>query len=484
MVGPMRSAGRTIAIIGGGFSGCTLAINLLRQQVTEPTRIVLIERRAEVGRGAAYQTDSYPHLLNVPAARMSADSRDPQQFARFARQRYPDCEPPQFLPRQLYGEYLQSMLEQAQHEADGRVNLQRIHAQADTLYPIEARGPYLVSLSNQQHLFADDVVLACGDPPPADLACAAAVADHCAYVRDPLGSSALRTPARSVLLIGSGLTMADVAIASAALNPEVRIHAISRHGLLPAAQIDAAPVVPAVADLKSRLPAGAVRARSLLPAFRSLLAEVESHAGDWRDAINLARQTVPQLWSAMAHVERARFLRHLRAYWDVHRHRMSPAVASEISRLRSGGQLQVHAGRIQALAGQGDRIAVQWRRRGGEQLQRLEVDRVVNCAGTDQRLSQTRDPLLKALMADGLAVPDPLGLGWQTDKRGALMDRHGNASSHLFYVGPMLRARHWEATAVGELRGHVESLAQSLTAQAPRISPKNPKQIPPQIAAA
>jgi uncharacterized NAD(P)/FAD-binding protein YdhS len=264
--------------------------------------------------------------------------------------------------------------------------------------------------------------------------------------------------------------MADVAVATAALNPSVCIHAVSRHGLLPAAQTVSASPPAAVADLSSRLPPGPVSARLLLRAFRSLVSDMEAGAGDWRDAVNVARPAVPQLWSGMSVRERARFLRHARAYWDVHRHRMPPAIDRELERLRCNGQLQVHAGHLQPLTASGDRIVAQWRVRGSATTVSLEVDRVINCAGTDRRLTRSRDPLLQGLMADGLAVPDTLGLGWRTDEHGALIDRSGRVGRHLYYVGPMLRARHWEATAVGELRGHVERLAQVLIPRARELA--------------
>jgi uncharacterized NAD(P)/FAD-binding protein YdhS len=255
--------------------------------------------------------------------------------------------------------------------------------------------------------------------------------------------------------------MADVAVATAKLNPSVRIHAISRHGRLPAPQTTAS-AGPGVDDLSSRLPAGPIRTRMLLRAFRSMLAEIDRRDGDWRDAVNLARQCVPKIWLRMPSAERARFLRHLRASWDVHRHRMPPVIDAQLRRLRASGQLQVHAGHLLPMTAQGERIMVQWRPRGSDAISSLAVDRVVNCTGTDGRLWQTGDPLLRNLIAEGLAVADPLGLGWQTGEHGALVDRAGVAAEHLFYVGPMLRAQHWEATAVAELREHAENLADAL----------------------
>jgi uncharacterized NAD(P)/FAD-binding protein YdhS len=466
----MRSPGRTIAIVGGGFSGTVLAANLLRRAAEQPTRIVLIERRAEIGRGVAYQREGYegyPHLLNVPAERMSAQTDEPLQFAQFAQARDPRCQPHDFLPRQLYGEYLQDLLQRAQQAARPNVTLERIQAQAHAVFRIDPKGPYLVSLSNQQRVLADELVLACGDPPPTSPTSAEQVAGHRAYLCDPFRDGALRAEAKTMLLIGTGLTMADVAIAAANLSPEVQIHAISRHGLLPAAQSlthpSASHASAVVGDLRSRLRTGAISARSVLAAFRSLLADIECHAGDWRDAINITRQAAPGLWRELSQPERARFLRHLRAYWDVHRHRMPPSVEANLRRLRERGQLHVHAGHLRPLSADGDHIVAQWRTRGSDTVSTLRADRVVNCAGTDRRLSQCTDPLLRGLIADGLAVPDPLGLGWHTGERGALIDRQGVTAEHLFYLGPMLRARCWEATAVGELREHAQALANALS---------------------
>jgi uncharacterized NAD(P)/FAD-binding protein YdhS len=458
----MRSPGRTIAIIGAGFSGTLLAVNLLRRASDEALRIVLIESRAEVGRGVAYRRDDRANLLNVPAARMSADSRDPMQFARFAKARDARCGADDYLPRQLYGEYLQALLLDACDAAPPSARFERIHARAESIFRIDLKGPYLVSLSNQQRLLADDVVLACGDPPPTTAASAAAIEQHRAYVRDPFGDRTLRADAQTLLLIGTGLTMADVAIAAASLNPNLRIHALSRHGLLPAQQVSSAHAAVS-GEFLSRLSAAAPTARSLVRAFRALQSDLEAAAkGDWRDAVNVARQAAPDLWRRMPLSERARFLRHVRVHWDIHRHRMPPSVASQLNALRRSGRLQIHAGHLLPMSAQGERIAVKWRERGSQGLRSLLVDQVVNCSGAHGRLKQTRDGLLAGLVAGGLAVPDALGLGLTTGPAGALIDSEGRVARHLYYVGPMLRARHWEATAVGELRGYVESLAQAL----------------------
>src|SRR5580698_2995606 len=117
---------KTFVIVGAGFSGTVLAANLLRQPLADRADIVLIERSNVMGRGVAYAAHEFPYLLNVPASRSSADSRDPLQFLRFARGRLPNVDGEDFLPRALYGEYLQDLLLRAEREAPPHARLIRV----------------------------------------------------------------------------------------------------------------------------------------------------------------------------------------------------------------------------------------------------------------------------------------------------------------------------------------------------------------------
>ena len=460
----MRSPLRTIAIIGGGFCGTVLAVNLLRRLPGQPCRIVLIERREQLGRGVAYQATGHRLLLNVPAQRMSADAQDPLQFARFAQRRDPALGAQHFLPRELYGDYLQELLREAAQAAPVGVTFEAIRAEASALHRINGHGPYLIGLSERRQLLADDVVLACGDPPPVDAPGAPGVAQHPSYICDPHQPAALGADCGRMLLIGTALTMADVALAVAAHNKGVELHALSRHGLLPAIQSDTAGhgVDAAADELRAGLADGPIGARRLLRAFRALTGDLQRRGGDWLDAVNAARLAAPELWQRMPTAERERFLRHLRVYWDRHRHRMPPATAAHLARLRRAGRLHIHAGHVRSIEDADGSLRVCWRPRGASAVRELTVDRVIDCSGSGRRLGRTRDPLLRDLMASGLAVTDPLSLGWLTGAHGALIDRDGRAARHLYYLGPMLRAAHWEATAVGELRVHAQQLATAL----------------------
>ncbi len=474
----MQTSRRTIVIIGGGFSGSVLAASLLRHPPAVPTHIVLVERQARVGCGVAYAPTPFPHLLNVPAGRMSATTDGAAQLIGFARRRIPDVCAQSFLPRQLYGEYLQDLLRTAELTASAHVRLERVHAEAVGVHAGLRPGPLLVNVGARQ-LPADQVVLACGDPAPTDRDYAADIGGHPAYVRDAHRQECVRPSDRAVLLIGTGLTMADVAVAAAARNPAVQITAISCHGLLPHVQGDVPmPVLDAGPDPNGR-PAN-TSLRALVAAVRALAHTAQQRGGDWREAVTRVREAAPALWGGMDETQRRRFLRHVRVYWDIHRHRMAPQVAAEIDALRRDGRLRLRAGCVQQLCAEGDRIVALWRARGRFDTQELWVDRVVECSGADHRLARTTDVLWRNLLDAGLAVPDAMGLGLRTGRLGALIGADGRADPRLFYLGPMLRADYWEATAVGELRLRAQQLTEALASadhadvqDAPTVAPQD-----------
>ena len=134
---------------------------------------------------------------------------------------------------------------------------------------------------------------------------------------------------RTMVVIGTGLTAADTMVTAATLNPGITIHAISRHGLLPAVQGGGA-FNPSELDIPSTKAVAPLTTRRLLREFRSLAREVENCGGDWRDAMTIGRHAAPRLWQQLPLVERKRFLRHARTYWDIHRHRLPPAIAARL----------------------------------------------------------------------------------------------------------------------------------------------------------
>jgi uncharacterized NAD(P)/FAD-binding protein YdhS len=195
-----------------------------------------------------------------------------------------------------------------------------------------------------------------------------------------------------------------------------------------------------------------------------LTREVLRLGGDWREVVTFMRTLAPHIWRRLPELERRRFVRHLQCYWDVHRHRLPPALSTRIEYLRRGGTLQIHAGRIERLVPSREQLRVLWRRRGSETTTEWVVDAVINATGPDYAINRSVDPLIVSLRNDGLIAPDGLNLGLRTTTDGACVAADGAAGEHLYYLGPLLRATHWEATAATELRNHAEHLARHLVA--------------------
>jgi uncharacterized NAD(P)/FAD-binding protein YdhS len=458
---------RTIVIVGAGFSGTAVALNLLRLPQARPLRIVLIERtRARMMRGVAYSSEHNPHLLNVPAARMSASSADPLEFLAFARRGRPNAAAEDFLPRELYGDYLESTLRIAALASPPHVQLDRRHGEVIGVERLHRSRSLRVHLADGPAIEAETVVLASGNPPPAALPGADSLRGTGRYVADPWQIAPARFRGETVLIAGTGLTMADIALATdRAAKGRVAIHAISRHGLTPAAQtvLHKRPY-----DLHDRalLHAASVSLRRLVRGVRALAEDAQLHGGDWHEVIAALRMRAPSLWQRLPAREKQRFLRHVRCYWDIHRHRLPERSAEALDALRADGRLAIHSGRLLDMALAGRKVLATWRARGESAQSTLVVDRVINCTGPDYDPRRSHDRLLRSLIAQAVAVADPLGLGLITDELGALVDASGRAADDIYYIGPLLRARHWEATAVQELRVHAEQLARHLTTRA------------------
>ncbi|PCC67450.1 Uncharacterized NAD(P)/FAD-binding protein YdhS [Nannocystis exedens] len=442
-----------VAVVGAGFCGAALAWHLAR---AGGPRVILIDGRGEFGPGLAYRTADPRHLLNTPAGRMSALADDPEHFVRWARARDPAVTGGSFLPRGLYGDYLRQLVA----AVEAGVTCLTGHV-VDVEPP--AAGPAALALADGSRLFADHVVLAPGNlPPRLPAGLDARVRADPRYVHDPWSAPGPAiAPAAAVLVFGTGLSALDLALGLDGAGHRGPIHLLSRHGLLPQAHRDPArppdPHPPAYADWPAT-------ARGALHALRAAARTEAARGGDWRDVLADLRPVTQAIWRCWPACERERFVRHLRVYWEAHRHRAAPATAAAIAELRAAGRLHVHAGRVEDMSLGTDAIAATIRPRGGSARVHLRVEALLNATGPAPDPRDGEDPLLRALIARGLLVPEPLGARVADD--GAVLDAHGHASTWLHAVGSLRRPQLWETTAVLELAPQCQALAGRLRGRA------------------
>ena len=446
-----------VAILGGGASGVLLALQLLRGGGRR-LDVVVVERRAELGAGVAYATRHPDHLLNVRAANMSAMPDEPGHFAAWLAARGEPCGPDGFAPRRLYAAYLADLA--APLRAAGR--LRHLRAEALSVRPSgagvavrcrDAAGRDLPVLQ------ADVAVVATGNEgpplPPEPWR-------HTGW-GDP---GPCRVPADApVVVVGTGLTMVDRVLWLLHDGHRGPITAVSRHGLLPRPhRAHLAPVALAEADLPA-----AATTPALTRWLRARVADAARRGIDWRAVLDGLRPHTQSLWRGLDPVERRRFLRHAAPLWNVHRHRIAPVAAERIAEAEARGQFRLVAGRVAGFAPHPGGVTVSVARRGGAGRLALDAAAVFECRGRAPDVARSDNPLLGALMADGLARPDPLGLGLDVTPDGALVDPGGRASDRLFGLGPVTAGTFWEITAVPDIRTQAARLAGTLLARAAAV---------------
>ena len=456
----------TVAVIGGGFTGTTLAAQLVRH--TDPSfSVAVIERSGLRGRGMAYGTESNSHLLNVPAKDMSAFPEDREHFLRWAESNYDgEIEPCSFLPRKEYGRYLGTIFSEAIFSA-GKRRLQWIRDEARAISAID-NGKIEIRLCSGTRVLAERVVLALGNFPSSDPSLPGRGTSNLRpshspdpYFSNPWSATTFEGVQHldSILLLGSGLCSVDVAIELRHRGFTGTIHILSRRGLLPHSHKAHRPWL----NFWNQHSPTCVR--GLLRLVRDQVREAEQQGSDWRGVINCLRQATPQIWQSLPEEEKRRFLRHARPYWEVHRHRAAPEIAQLIDQQRSQGKIQLHAGRITNYRENRARVEITYRERKTGEKSCLSVDRVINCTAPETNCRRLQDPLLNSLLAQGLVRPDPLFLGFDSSADGALVDQDGIVSDSLYAVGPARKGSLWESTAVPEIREQVFQLVQHLVNQ-------------------
>lgn len=401
-----------IAIIGGGFCGVALASHLAGRQ-----RVTVVDP-GPVGQGAAYRARSSALKLNVAAERMSLDPAEPNDFCDWLHRNR--IEVRGFAERRHYRAYLQQHFEAAQARGVRLVKTSALELErAGTQWQVKLAG-------QQPSLEADAVVLATGNSlPVVPFALEGAAGVHV----NPWNEESLLeiTPTDRVLVVGTGLTAIDVVLVLASQGHSGPILAVSRHGRWPLPHLQGA----------AQAVDFALEARTARGLLRELRQQVASNPTvPWQKVMDAVRAQTAQVWGALPVTEQARFLRHLRSQWEIHRHR---GAAEALNTLKSLANLTTRAARVSRVQATSQPLRVQL----GTTVE--EVDQVVVCTGPSWRT-----PLLSKAERSGLVRVDAHGLGVEPVVPG------------LHTVGGLRRGALWESTAVPELAKQAQELARQL----------------------
>lgn len=462
-----------IAIVGGGFSGTMAAVNLARLS-NVPLHVTVINHGYPQGRGVAYSTKRFEHLLNVAARNMSALPDHPNHFVEWLRTRTEFADSPEpelretFMPRRIYGDYVRSLTLHYTQPMDRRALVETTFVDEEvTGIAAQTKGAR-VSLASGRSIEADKVLLATGNEMPAELPGSATLSGNPAYAANPWVNWADRLPdgaTENIVLLGTGLTTVDAIVTLLALNWPGTIHAVSRHGRFPQSHFrgfEHQEFPPADVDLAEL---GLAR----------LVALVEEHCQRLRVAgenpaivVDKLRPHTQRVWQAFSLAERREFVARHAARWNVIRHRIAPPIHRQITAAIEQGRLKITRGAVSRLEAQGARVRVHLEtpadreRKTGAAPATLDGALVVNCTGPQTRFSATRSRLLSSLLASGTVQPDAMDMGIRVDPDFTAIEESGKRSSFLHVIGPLLRGTLWETVAVPELRGQALHAAEIL----------------------
>jgi uncharacterized NAD(P)/FAD-binding protein YdhS len=470
---PPRANARTVAIIGGGLTGVATMANLLRfGSDAEPLHIVLIDRQPAIGEGVAYRTTDPRHLLNVPAKRMSVWPERPEDFLSYACSIDSSTLPDSFLPRKMYAQYVRDRMLSLAHCANEQHSAVVLQDEVSRLSPKRPSG-WEIETAKGRTLQADVTVMAVGHRPPDDPVRNRWIGPRHRLVADPWAALVLSQIGADepVLVIGSGLTAVDVILTLSRFERRAPIIAISRRGLMPMPHLKELKPPCELPDcasgwLDAALP---LKMRAVVSTLRRHVKAMQDEGIEWQLVVDALRPIVPRLWERLSVAERSRFFRHVRPFWEVHRHRMAPAVAEAIDRLRRDQLLQVRTGTLGFAAADADGINVTLLPTGSAMKATMRVAWVVNCTGPGVHSQHTTHPFLRPLLEQGILVTDELCLGLITDGVGRAVNANGRTLPDLFVAGTLRKATLWESTAVPELVQQAQTVAHAALSALPRL---------------
>lgn len=460
---PARS--RRIAIVGGGFTGASLARVLSRRAPDDRDEIIVFEPRERLGTGLAYDTSDPDLRLHVAAHRMRAIPGDPGAFlAWLKRTGRLDADPQArdgdviYARRADFGAFMEAEL--APHLENGRVRHIRRRIQAIT----RENGHWLLTDATGEEHAADVVVIATSHPPAAPVPAVQSSGTAFPLTPQP-GPLAVDhiSPGDSVIIAGSGLTALDLVSLLAARGHRGHITLVSRRGLLPRRQPDGnfTPHGEALfGDPHSAL--------ELLRRVRAAVHRVTGQGLPWQSVMDALRHEAPRLWAALPVGERRRVRRHLSRWYDVHRHRMTPAMADLISTLQAEHRLTTMAGHILAVEADARGVVMTLRSQSSPRI--VRADHLMVATGPDCAHVIAHQPYLQHLQAAGFVVPDAFGFGLACDSDSRALARDGHPVTDLYIAGPLARGTFGELMAVPEIAAQTEQVARHILRPASRTS--------------
>ena len=443
-----------VLIVGGGFSGATAAVQLVRRS-PRPLAVTVVEPRPRVGPGLAYSATDPEHRLNGPVLTHTIDPEDPGDLLAWCqRQGVFERDPgafsatgKPFVRRADFGDYLAAAVQA--HAVWPATGATLAHRRGLAVGAAVRADGVALTLQDGATLQGDLLIVATGNARPRLRApFDPALNGHPRVWPEPLDPARpplLPADAR-VLVVGSGLTALDLLCTLLRQGHRGPIEVLSRRGLRPRPQapdpvLPPGMALPRVLDLiNAELPAWLRdarprSARGWTRALRLRIRQGQARGETWHAGFDELRNTVWRAWPLLPAAEQRRFLQRLRTWYDMHRFRTPPMTDARVQAAQAAGQVRYRAARVQSVQALADgTLQACWTDAGGPRCEAF--DAVFNCTGLDAAAQADDNPLLASLCAQGLLCADAAGLGFAVDAHGAALAADGQPQPRLRVIGP------------------------------------------------
>ncbi len=439
----------TVAVIGGGYTGAAFAIHLSRSSPVR-LRIVVVEPADSLGGGLAHASRHPDHRLNGPDAVHILYPGQPNHFGDWLRrsgalERDPEAVMASgaiFARRSDFGAYMAAQV--TRHENDNPSGSEILHVRDKASGLARDDDGLTLRLSGGGSIQVGLCVLATGQEKPGVPSAVQPVVGRPDYFGDPWDVEALARIGThdSVLILGTGLTTADVIVTLVRLGHQGPIRAISRRSLRPRSQNIFRQMQSMWEKLDRTPPAFVERhgptetAGAVLRALRRDITGGASNGVIWYEWFDDLRDAVNVLWPSLPRHEKARFMRHLKPWYDVHRFRIPPQTEVIVEQVMETGQLGFEAARLARVGSDADGLIAETIERGARHPVSSRVGAIVNCTGPDGHLADSRNPFIAEILREGWIRPGPLGLGIDVDQACRAVTGGGRPAADLYVLGP------------------------------------------------
>jgi uncharacterized NAD(P)/FAD-binding protein YdhS len=384
---------------------------------------------------------------------MGAFPEDPAGFFTWLTSNGYTCSGEDFVSRDLFGRYLSSLLAHTAANTH-HAALTHVRDEACDITFDQATAEFHITLAKHPTLTIDLCVLALGNMKRSSLN-GIPVATMFRSPYDPESYDDV-AKLKTLLIVGTGLTAVDAILEAEGRGFTGHYTMVSRHGYLPRPHeaIDPTASTPIHPIFASREELLSLSLRQLT----RLVTKDSRHLGSSQSCITALRPHIQSLWSGFSMRDKKCFLRHLRPFWEIHRHRIPAPHWQKLQELLKTKRLTIRAGSIRSATRSSEGVTVQVT----PPLISAPAyfDAAILCAGPEGDLAKIDLPLVQNLLARGILVRGELGMG--ADLSQSSLPPHAHA--RLKIIGPLQREALWEITAVRELRSEAARLAQEIAA--------------------